>query len=134
MVKNVEALAPGDTRIMDGRTWEVEAAELQEGMMQVLWRSGDERRWDEHAPGSPIIVDRVADPGIERIRMIKNAGALAPADRRIGHDVPGYGVVGVERVGGTVVVEWSNGIATRVREYDPFDGVLVDTIVETHSS
>lgn len=130
MVKNVEALAPGDIRMMDGRTWEVQAAELQDGMMQVLWRSGDDRRWDEHAPGSPIIVDREAAAGVERIRMIKNAGALAPGDRRIGHDVPAYSVVGAERVGGKVVVEWSNGVATRVREYDPFDGVLVDALIE----
>lgn len=99
MVKNVETLAPGDTRTMDGRIWEVEAAEIQDGMMQVLWRSGDERRWDERAPGSPTA----------------------------------YSVVGAERIGGTVVVEWSNGVARRVREYDPFDGVLVDAVVETYS-
>lgn len=133
MVKNVETLAAGDTRVADGRTWEVEAAEIQDGMMQVLWRSGDERRWEEHAPGSPIIVAQKAPVGAERIRMIKNAGALVPGDRRVGPDVPPFRVIGAERVGPTVVIEWSNGVATRVRDYDPFDGVLVEALIDAHS-
>lgn len=51
MVKNVEALVAGDAKEFDGRPWEVEAAEPQHGMMQVLWKSarsaGGRNTWRE---------------------------------------------------------------------------------------
>lgn len=116
----------GTVEKWENRTWAVEAAEIQDGMMQVLWRSGDERRCDEHAPGSPIIVDQETAAGKQRILMIKSAGALAVGDR--GLDVLAFHVSGVERAGSAVMVEWSNGVATRVRNYDAFDGVLVEVV------
>jgi hypothetical protein len=129
MIKNVETLRPGDVQFVEGETWEVEAAELQDGMMQVLWRSGEERRWDERAPGTPVIVE--AGPAVQkRVRMIKNAAALLPGDQRVGLADPPYLVTRTEQMGSKVVVEWSNGVATRVREYDSSDGVLVEVAVE----
>ncbi|HEX8393896.1 MAG TPA: hypothetical protein VF665_16255 [Longimicrobium sp.] len=126
MIRNAERLVRGDVREMDHRVWEVEAAEIQHGMVQVLWRCGEDRRWDEYAPGTPVIVADPEPAAQARRRMISTAAALAPGDQRVGPDSPPFRVVGTEPFEGRVVVEWSNGVATRVREYDPFDGILVE--------
>lgn len=125
MIKNVEALSVGDLQLLGEVEWVVEAAEMQDGKMQVLWRHDEERRWDEMQPGTPVVVSSV--PAEPSVRMIKNASALVPGDRRVGPDNPPYEVAGVEHSGSTVVVEWTNGTAIRVREYDPNAGVLVES-------
>ena len=125
MIKKAEALKPGDRRLAGGEEWVVEAAELQEGLMQVLWRNGEERRWDEYAPDCPLLVDPVPAP--QRVRLIKNAAELALGDVRIGAVHPPYVVSHVERSSDRVIVEWTNGSAIRVREYDPHEGILVET-------
>ena len=125
MIKKAGELKPGDRRTAGAEEWVVEAVELHEGLMQVLWRRGEERRWDEYDPESPLLVEPVPTP--QRVRLVKNAGELVPGDVRIGSLDPPYAVTHVERSSDRVVVEWTNGSAIRVREYDPYEGILVDT-------
>lgn len=125
MIKNVETLSPGDRQILGDVEWVVEAAEMQDGKMQVLWRHDEERRWDEHHPGTPVIITSSVEEE-PTVRMIKNASALIAGDRRVGPDNPPYEVAGVEMTGSTVIVEWTNGTAIRVREYDANAGILVE--------
>lgn len=125
MIKHAEGLRPGDTQDGKGQLWEIEAAEMQDGMIQVLWKCGEERRWDEYAPGTPIIVTPA--PAVEWVRMIKNAVSLCVGDRLVGPENPPYAVTAVEPSPPRVLVEWSNGRGVRVREYDPKTGVLVET-------
>ncbi|HEY0037754.1 MAG TPA: hypothetical protein VGB66_13750 [Longimicrobium sp.] len=127
MIRNAEHLRPGDSQERNGRRWVVEAAEMQDGMMQVLWRCGDERRWDEFPPGVPVVVS----PGesAERLRRVKQASDLVEGDRLAGPGWPPYEAAAVEREGTRIVVEWTNGSALRVKEYDPGEGVLVETLV-----
>ena len=125
MVRNAEALRPGDTQLLNGTVWTVEAAEMQDGMVQVLWRATDDRKWDEYPPGTPLIV--TALEAVKRVRAIKNAANLVVGDRRVSTASPPYEIVAVENTSGRVVVEWSNGSAIRVTEHDPFAGVLVQS-------
>jgi hypothetical protein len=125
MIKKAEELKPGDRRVAGGEEWVVEAAEIQDGFMQVLWRRGEERQWSEYAPESPLLVEPVPAP--QRVRLIKNAAELVPGDVRIGSLHPPYVVSHVERSSDRVLVEWTNGSAIRVREYDPYEGIPVET-------
>lgn len=63
----------------------------------------------------------------EWVRSIKNAVDLLPGDRRVGTQHPPFTVAGVDASGPVVVVEWTNGVAIRVREYEPHVGILVDS-------
>lgn len=127
MIRNSEHLRPGDTQERGGRTWVVEAAEMQDGMMQVLWRSGDERRWDEFPPGVPVVVTPVESA--ERVRRIKPAGEIVEGDRLADRGWPPYEAAAVERTPTRTVVEWTNGSAVKVKEYHPSEGVLVESLV-----
>ncbi|HEU4456445.1 MAG TPA: hypothetical protein VFR81_25480, partial [Longimicrobium sp.] len=109
MIKKAEELKPGDRRLAGAEEWVVEAAELQEGLMQVLWRRGEERQWSEYAPENPLLVEPAPEP--QRVRLIKIAAELAPGDVRIGSLKPPYVVSHVERSSDRVVVEWTNGSA-----------------------
>lgn len=93
--------------------------------MQVLWRRGEERQWDEYAPERPLLVEALTVP--QCVPLIKNAGELALGDVRIGSLHPPYIVSHVERSSERVLVEWTNGSAVPVREYDPHEGILVET-------
>lgn len=107
-------------------SWVVVAAELQEGRMQVIWWDGDQARsWDEYEPGTPVLVSPVNEA--LWVRGIKNASALVPGDRRVGTENPPFTVAGLDATGSMVVVEWTNGAAIRVREYEPHIGILVDS-------
>lgn len=126
MIRNAEALLPGDRRMVGSTSWVVVAAEMQEGRMQVIWWDEDEERsWDEYEPGTPVLVT----PAKETlwVRGIKNASALVPGDRRLGTEQPPFTVAGVDATGPMVVVEWTNGAAIRVREYEPHVGILVES-------
>lgn len=126
MIRNAEALVVGDRQVVDGTEWVVEAVEMQEGRMQVLWRgAAEERRWDEHEPGAPVVVSPALEA--EWVRSIKNAVDLLPGDRRVGTQQPPFTVAGVDASGPIVVVEWTNGAAIRVREYEPHVGILVES-------
>ncbi|HST59362.1 MAG TPA: hypothetical protein VLK84_11745 [Longimicrobium sp.] len=126
MIRNAEALVVGDRQAMDGIEWVIEAVEMQDGRMQVLWRgAAEERRWDEYEPGVPVVVSPAR--GAEWVRSIKKAGDLLPGDRRVGTQHPPFTVAGVDAAGPVVVVEWTNGAAIRVREYEPHVGILVET-------
>lgn len=123
MIKNAEMLQPGDWQEVAGRKWTVQAAEMMDGLMQVLWRCGDERKWDEYEPGKPLIVTTNSDP--ERpVRRVKNAEDVAVGDRLV--DEPTWTACSVDRRGGRVVVEWSDGTLSREQEYEPLAGILVE--------
>lgn len=119
----------GDRQVVDGKEWVVEAAEMQDGRMQVLWRGAvEERRWDEYEPGAPVVVSPALKA--EWVRRIKNAADLVPGDRRVGTKQPPFTVADIDASGPVVVVEWTNGAAIRVREYEPHVGILVESRAE----
>jgi hypothetical protein len=127
MIRNAEHLRPGDTQERGGQRWVVEAAEMQDGVMQVLWRSGEERRWDELPPGVAVVVSPAESA--DRVRRIKHAAELEEGDRLVGRGWPPYEAAAVERTPTRIVVEWTNGSAVRVKEYQPNEGVPVESVV-----
>jgi hypothetical protein len=88
---------------------------------------GEERRWEEYLEGTPIVVTPAS--ALTRVRLVKNASALAIGDRRVGDAEPPFEVAAIEHLGDRVLVDWSNGTSTRVREYLGSAGVLVEAIL-----
>lgn len=128
MITNIENLLVGDRRFHEGRIWVVHAAEMQEGLMQIIWRSGEETRWDESPPNAPVLIME-REPAKSTVRQITNAAALAIGDRRVGVSQPPYAVRSIEHTTNNVVVEWSNGSRTRVLEHDPLEGIPIERVL-----
>lgn len=128
-IRNAERLNPGDTHVVDGREWEVEASEIQLGQVQVLWKAvgGEERRWTEHDPGTALLI-RPATVGYA-VLMIKNASAISASDRMTRNGRT-WKAVSVSEVPGGVLIGWEYDGAVHPHLHDPAEGLDVETTAQ----
>jgi hypothetical protein len=131
-LRNAERLVVGDTQIADGREWQVEAAEIQGGKVQVLWKEagGEDRRWTEHDPHTALRIR----PAITRqsVRMIKNARNVSVKDRAFRKGSM-WTAVSVAQVPGGVLIEWEYDGALHPHLHDPAEGLYLETTAEVPS-
>lgn len=128
-LRNTERLVVGDTQMADGREWEVEAAEIQLGKVQVLWKElgREERRWTEHEPGTALLIRRAVSRAA--VRMIKNASNVSATDRMIRNGTTWTALTASEVPGG-VLIRWEYDGAVHPHLHDPAEGLYVETTAE----